>query len=172
MNQNQSDFLKLAVPAAIASMMATGVPASVTIAQAIFESSNKQGWGQSALARLANNYFGIKATHLGDPDSYIELPTGEYEGGVEKTVEADFARYPNATASFVAHAQLLSASPRYAPAMRVKNDVAAFARKLQDCGYSTNRPPLAPGPKYYADQLLDAIRDYDLEQYDVSPSWI
>ena len=36
----------------------TGVPASVTVAQAILESD----WGRSQLAQAANNYFGIKAT--------------------------------------------------------------------------------------------------------------
>lgn len=36
-----------------------GIPASVTLAQGILESSN----GQSRLALNENNHFGIKATH-------------------------------------------------------------------------------------------------------------
>ena len=53
------------------------VPASVTLAQCILES----GWGQSRLAREANNFFGIKAEHLGQPDTYREFLTAEYVHG-------------------------------------------------------------------------------------------
>jgi hypothetical protein len=55
MNEIQSTFFHEAVPAAIASQSATGVPASITIAQAIFES----GWGCSALARIKYTQVGV-----------------------------------------------------------------------------------------------------------------
>ncbi len=57
MNAQQNAFLKMAVPGAQAAQKKWGVPASVTIAQAILES----GWGASSLAKQANNFFGIKA---------------------------------------------------------------------------------------------------------------
>ena len=41
---------------AIKDMMLTGVPASITLAQGILESES----GNSDLARIANNHFGIK----------------------------------------------------------------------------------------------------------------
>ncbi len=47
MNELQSAFLKSVVPAAIATQREMGVPASITLAQAIVES----GWGQSGLAK-------------------------------------------------------------------------------------------------------------------------
>ena len=53
----QEQFIASIAEAAVESADDTGVPASVTIAQAILESY----WGSSRLAREANNYFGIKA---------------------------------------------------------------------------------------------------------------
>jgi flagellum-specific peptidoglycan hydrolase FlgJ len=52
--QEQLDFIASIAPAAQASEKKYGVPASVTIAQAILESA----WGKRA---IGNNYFGIKA---------------------------------------------------------------------------------------------------------------
>ena len=51
-----------------------GIPAAVTIAQAIDES----GWGQSQLAAQDNNLFGIKGPAR--PGSVLR-PTQEYENG-------------------------------------------------------------------------------------------
>jgi len=157
MNAEQNAFLTMAVPAAQASQAATGVPASVTIAQAILES----GWGRSSLARTAFNYFGIKAAHFAAPNHYIELPTHEVVHGVTVTEEARFARFADVTEGFKAHGLLLAQSARYAPAMDVRHDAAQFAAALQKCGYSTN-------PNYGA-LLSKLIHDYDLAQYDAPP---
>lgn len=53
----QTTFINRLAPHAQASQRRTGIPASVTMAQAILES----GWGRSGLAKEANNFFGIKA---------------------------------------------------------------------------------------------------------------
>ena len=159
-------FLRSVVPAAQAAMTVSGVPASVTIAQAILES----GWGASSLATTANNYFGIKAEHLANPDTYAEFPTAEYQNGQKIMILAKFEKYPTATDCFQDHAALLSQSQRYAPAMAVKNDAFAFAQQLQNCGYSTNRPPLASAPPFYADVLKELMNEFDLTQYDTQSS--
>ena len=52
----QQAFISLVAPGAIAAQQRYGVPAAVTIAQAIDES----GWGQSELATADHNLFGIK----------------------------------------------------------------------------------------------------------------
>lgn len=170
MDQKQSDFLKLVAPAAIATMRVWGVPASVTIAQAILESSNNRGWGQSSLAVQANNYFGIKATDTVHPENYIARATIEYINGIEVPEMADFARYKTVEGSFQAHAMLLARADRYQPAMSVKSNPELFCNQLQSCGYSTNRPPLAKTPPFYADTLIFLIKHYDLSQYDIPPS--
>ncbi|HEY2286426.1 MAG TPA: glucosaminidase domain-containing protein, partial [Streptosporangiaceae bacterium] len=54
----QQAFISRIAPAATAAQQRYGVPAAVTIAQAIDES----GWGQSELATADHNLFGIKGT--------------------------------------------------------------------------------------------------------------
>lgn len=154
-------MLELTIPAAQASMAATGVPASVTLAQCAVES----GW-LSAMPAGSNNPFGIKATHLSNPDSYVEAMTSEYAHGQLEDVEQPFEKYPDLATAFTAHANLISTAPRYAPAMAVKGDAVAFAQQLQACGYSTNRPPLAKAPPYYANILIEIIQGHNLTQYD------
>lgn len=160
-NQVQSDFLKMAVPLAQATQKSWGVPASVTIAQAILESSSAQGWGKSSLARLANNYFGIKATQVANPESYIERDTTEIVDGRSVRVHAKFARYATPAASFEAHAKLLATAKRYRPAMAVRANVVEFAAQLEACGYSTS--------PNYNETLTALIEKYDLTQYDLPP---
>src|SRR5579883_1786705 len=157
MNQQQSDFLQSVVPAAQSSQRVYGVPASITIAQAILES----GWGQSALAKQCNNFFGIKAMAHAAPDSYEEFPTTEFVDGRRTSVMAAFSKFPSPGMCFAAHARLLALAPRYRAAMAVRNDVMDFARQLQRCGYSTNPD--------YAALLMSLVKEHDLTQYDVQP---
>ncbi|WP_035698697.1 glucosaminidase domain-containing protein, partial [Glycomyces tenuis] len=60
----EQDFIDRHAAAAQESRRATGVPASVTLAQAILET----GWGDSALAREDHNIFGMKC--FGSPGSH------------------------------------------------------------------------------------------------------
>lgn len=163
MNQLESEFLKSAVPAAQASQRATGVPASITLAQAILES----GWGQSKLARVAFNFFGVKATHLDNPETYVEMPTTEDSHGSVSHILAKFERYASPAESFAAHAALLANSQRYQPAMAVCHDPAKFALQLQQCGYSTLENSY--GLKIYAARLMSLVQEFDLTQYDLQP---
>ena len=157
MNAQQNAFLKSVVPAAQAAQRKWSVPASVTIAQAILES----GWGASALARKANNFFGIKAVAHANPDGYMEFPTTEFVDGRRLTEMAKFAHYASPVDSFDAHAVLLSLTARYKPAMAAAGDPSRFAAELQLCGYSTN--------PQYATELRKLIAEFDLIQYDIPP---
>lgn len=157
MTAEQSDFLKKAVLAAQYAQRSYGVPASITIAQAILES----GWGKSELASECNNFFGIKASNTLDPETYKEFPTHEYVHGKEVGIIAAFRKYASAELCFGAHARLLACSDRYKPAMAVRGDARAFATQLQLCGYSTN--------PQYASLLTDLINEFDLTQYDLTP---
>ncbi len=147
-------------PAAQASEREFGVPASVTLAQAKFESADANGnAGRSKCALEANNYFGIKA--VGNED-YCQFPTKEFKTG-KPYVEpkAHFAKYASVEESFIAHGRLLSTLSRYRPAMESAHDPIAFAAQLQRCGYSTNEK--------YASLLTSEIRIYQLQQYDLPP---
>lgn len=136
---------------AVRSQRATGVPASVTIAQAILES----GWGRSALTRQANNYFGIKGV---GPAGSVTMRTREVLNGREVYVNAQFRKYNSAAESFADHAQFFIRNPRYATAMRHTNDPWRFAAEIHKAGYATD-------PNYT--QLLHRLmRQYDLTRFD------
>ena len=97
-----------------------GVPAAVTIAQAIDES----GWGQSALAIRDHNLFGIKGTGPAGSDA---LPTREYENGQWVTVTAQFRVYHNVAESIADHSELLATGSSYQHAMANRHLPDAFA---------------------------------------------
>ncbi len=151
---NQQAFLDVTAPAARDAAFQTGVPASVTVAQAILESD----WGRSQLAQAANNYFGIKATSSLGNDGLIWLPTSEYDdsGQIYEIISA-FRAYKSLTDSMTDHDRLLLTS-RYAPAMRVASDPKQFAQQLYAAGYSTDPA--------YADKLVSLMDRYDLYRLD------
>ena len=150
--QDQLAFIARVAPAAQQSAAQAGVPASITIAQAILES----GWGESGLAKQANNFFGIKARRA---DDYAEFQTTEFRNGIAAKELARFRKFASEAQCFGAHAALLSESERYRPAMADADDPFVFAAKLYECGYSTD-----PG---YAKKLAGLITDFHLRDYDV-----
>ncbi len=152
-NQQQT-FLDAAAQAARDAAFQTGVPASVTVAQAILESD----WGRSQLAQVANNYFGIKATSSLGNDGLVWLPTAEYDdsGQVYDTI-SPFRAYKSLTDSLTDHDRLLLTS-HYAAAMRVASDPKQFAQQLYSAGYSTDPA--------YADKLIALMDRYDLYRLD------
>ncbi len=143
-------FIDSVAAGAVASDRKYGVPASVTIAQAILES----GWGRSGLTRSANNLFGIKGT---GPAGSVRVQTQEYVNGGYITVYANFRKYHTLAESMDDHGRLLATSSYYRRAMAVKNDANAFARALNGV-YATSPT--------YADNLIKIMRQYDLYRYD------
>src|SRR5512146_1104416 len=117
------DFLEAAVAAARESSRASGLPAGVTVAQAVLESA----WGASRLSREANNYFGIKA-HGGS--EYIELPTTEVTHGVVVRTAARFAKYSSMAECFADRDRLILSLGCYEDARSRAADPEAFVRAL------------------------------------------
>jgi len=142
-------FFAMAVAPAQASQRQTGVPASVTLAQAILES----GWGDSHMGD-AWNFFGIKA-QAGEP--FVTMRTREVEGGKDVFIDAKFRRFANMEDCFCAHGEFLRDNPRYAPAFAT-TDAEDFARAIHVAGYATD--------PHYADLLIQIIHENDLTQYD------
>lgn len=132
----------------------TGIPASVSLAQAALESR----WGNSAIARKAKNLFGIKADR-GWTGAIMAMRTGEYLKGQYVMVPAKWRAYPSWEGSFVDHADFLYNNIRYQRALAVADNAQAFALMLQTCGYSTD-------PKY-AVKLLNIINGHSLQRFDV-----
>jgi peptidoglycan hydrolase-like protein with peptidoglycan-binding domain len=131
-------------------MTATGVPASVTVAQAILES----GCGKHTIGE-AKNLFGIKGR---GPAGSVRAPKREFLNGKWVTVDANFAKYDSFAQSVTEHARFLLKNKRYAPAFRAKGDADAFAREIHKAGYVT-----APN---YAASLIALMKKYDLYRFD------
>jgi LysM repeat protein len=152
---HKAQFIAAAVPPAQDSQRATGVPASVTIAQAILESN----WGDSLLAREANNFFGIKAYGAAANQNVYWMAAWEVVHG--KNVESfePFRAYATPEASFADHGLFFRQNPRYWPALYLAADARAFAQAIADAGYATD-------PAYGA-KLVTIMDQYDLYQYDL-----
>jgi LysM repeat protein len=150
----QEQFIGSIAEAAVESADRTGVPASVTIAQAILESY----WGSSRLAHDANNYFGIKAQTRGGSAGSITLDVWEVIGGRNVVESQAFRAYNTIAESFVDHGQFFLENPRYASAMAVKGDARQFAVQINRDGYATDPA--------YASKLIGLMDRYNLYRYD------
>jgi hypothetical protein len=150
-----NDFIATVGAAAQRSFKTTGVPASVTVAQAILESD----WGRSRLTRQGNNLFGIKALgSVTGPAGVVTLATWEHLNGGDVVVQAPFKAYYTLEQSIDDHGRFLTRNKRYAGAMSVADDAHAFARAIQDAGYATDPS--------YASKLISLMDRYDLYRFD------
>jgi LysM repeat protein len=130
---------------AMKEMKRTGVPASITLAQAIVESKS----GESDLAKNHNNHFGIKCK-------------SDWTGA--KTYQDDDAKqecfrvYEAAELSFKDHSNFLKNRPNYVDLFLLDPvDDTAWAYGLKKAGYATDSD--------YPKKLLKIIDDYELAQY-------
>ncbi len=141
---SRSEYISLWKDEAILQMREHGIPASITLAQAILES----GDGNSELARKGNNHFGIKCHDWTGKKVYHDD---------DKRHEC-FRKYDTAHQSFEDHSLFLKRS-RYAFLYDYKvTDYEAWAKGLKKAGYATN-------PKY-PDLLIRIIEENNLTQYD------
>lgn len=127
-------------------MLKTGIPASVTLGQAILES----GAGTGPLSVQANNHFGIKC------HKEWNGPSIKYTDDAENEC---FRKYDDPSGSFRDHSYFLTSRPRYASLFQLgKDDYAAWAKGLKAAGYATD-------PKY-PEKLIGLIERYQLGKYD------
>jgi len=133
---------------AIKEMMEYRIPASITMAQGLYESSA----GRSRLATEAKNHFGIKC--------HKEW-TGKTFTQDDETKNECFRKYSNPEESFRDHSWFLSSRDRYKPLFKLEiTDYKGWATGLQTCGYATN--------PQYASRLIKTIENYHLYQLDVA----
>jgi LysM repeat protein len=153
-NTPQEQFISSIARAAVNSADQTGVPASVTIAQAILESY----WGSSRLATDANNYFGIKAQPQGGTAGSVNFNVWEVIGGRNVFENQAFRAYNSVADSFVDHGLFFLQNSRYAGAMAVKGDARQFAVAINREGYATDPS--------YSSKLIGLMDRYNLYRYD------
>ena len=120
-----------------------GIPASITMAQAILESAA----GQSELATKANNHFGIKCTS--------DWPGKTYKYDDNRQNEC-FRKYADVADSYEDHSLFLKRK-RYESLFALSmGDYKNWAYGLKACGYATD-------PKY-PEKLIRLIELYDLNK--------
>lgn len=127
-------------------LLQDGIPASVTLAQAIYES----GSGSSYLSRTGNNFFGIKCHREWGGDSLIKDDEEKNEC---------FRRYRNVEECYEDRAMFLKSRSRYHFLFDLPvNDYKAWCNGLQSAGYATD--------KNYAVTLIYIIEKYKLYLYE------
>lgn len=149
-SQTYQNYIDQYKDLAIEQMLKYHIPASITLAQGLFESRA----GLSELATKGNNHFGIKCH--GWPGRAIYHDDDEQD--------ECFRAYDNARQSYEDHSRFLTENRRYAPLFQLKSDdYKGWAYTLKNCGYATN--PLYPA------KLIGLIELYQLYQYDKAKSY-
>ncbi|MBA2746135.1 MAG: LysM peptidoglycan-binding domain-containing protein [Flavisolibacter sp.] len=139
------DYIETYREIAIQEMIRTGVPASITLAQGIHETSA----GQSVLVTKSNNHFGIKCKSdwKGESVSHDDDAKGEC-----------FRKYDDPFESYKDHSDFLKYRAHYAFLFKLDpTDYEGWAYGLKKAGYATN-------PKY-PQVLIKLIKDYNLQEY-------
>ena len=147
-NKNQA-YAEEYAAYAMEQMKRYGIPASVTLAQDILESSN----GKSTLARKENNHFGIKATR-----KWLD-GGGKYGIYTDDRPDEKFCSYDSVADSYEHHSCFLLENKRYAACFLLEaDDYKGWAKGLERAGYATGGN--------YADSLIGIIERNGLEKYD------
>lgn len=131
---------------AIRNMYDFKIPASITIAQGIFESA----CGTSRLATEGKNHFGIKC--------HKEW-TGDTIKVDDDALQECFRKYEKVEDSYDDHSRFLTSRPRYANLFTLDiMDYTAWAKGLKEAGYATN-------PKY-AERIISLIERFQIARLD------
>ncbi|MEZ4886069.1 MAG: glucosaminidase domain-containing protein [Chitinophagales bacterium] len=131
---------------AVRDMHRTGIPASIKLAQAMFESN----FGRSDLAIRGNNHFGIKCYKVwkGEKLYYDDDKPNEC-----------FRQYTWVDDSYKDHSRIITSKKRYEFLFELASiDYEGWANGLQKAGYASD--------PQYAQKLIWMIEKHDLHQYD------
>lgn len=131
---------------AVEQMIKYHIPASVTLAQAIFESK----CGNSTLAKKSNNHFGIKCHTAWVGDTVIKT---------DDTLNECFRKYSSVEDSYTDHSLFLQSRNRYQHLFKLSvTDYKGWCRGLKAAGYATFSG--------YADELIKIIEENKLYLFD------
>ncbi|MCX7861758.1 MAG: glucosaminidase domain-containing protein [Bacteroidales bacterium] len=145
---SRQEYIEQYKDIAIEKMRKTGIPASITLAQACLESDDGNSW----LAKEANNHFGIKCGSNW---------TGDKVYKDDDNPNDCFRKYKNVSESYDDHSTYLLTTKRYASLFQLDTrDYKSWAQGLKDAGYATN--------PQYAQLLIKIIEDNKLYIYDES----
>lgn len=139
-------YIKNYYPMAVEQMEKHGIPASITLAQALLEG----GAGRSDLVQEANNHFGVKADKRWTGKTYSKWDNGKW---------CKFRVYKSTQESYEDHSRFLLSNSRYDFLFDLrKDDYKGWAKGLRKAGY-------AEDPQYPT-KLINIIERYGLHKYD------
>lgn len=146
MQEAYADYIEKYADIALKHQRTHGIPASITLAQGLLESSA----GTSYLAKSGNNHFGIKCSDWKGEKIYAD----------DDSKNECFRKYRSVESSFDDHAEFLTKRGRYKELFNLDpTDYEGWAYGLRKAGYATD-------PRY-ATKLIRIIEDYDLHKFDI-----
>ncbi len=138
---------------AVIEMYRSGIPASITLAQALHESN----YGSSRLAMKANNHFGIKCKSYWEGQTFYHEDDDFDKRG--RLIESCFRAYESVYDSYIDHSNFLRHTKHYQHLFNIqKDDYKSWAIGLQKSGYATDPS--------YAKKLIKIVEKYKLDQFD------
>lgn len=129
---------------------------SITGAQAVIEGDG----GQSTLARIYHNHFGIKASNDWTGRT-VTLPTQEWNGSRMVTINGTFRAYDSIEEGFADKASFFTSTPWRKQNYRHvvgERDYKTAAKALKDAGYATD--------PQYPSKLIRIVEQYNLQAWD------
>ena len=144
MSSSRQEYIEAYSELAKVQMRRYGIPASVTLAQAIIESAN----GKSTLSNQANNHFGIKGDFHGN-----------YVLADDDKPNEHFKKYDNVGQSFEDHSKVLM-NDRYSKLTKnlAPDDYRGWATAIKKGGYATD--------SNYVKTIVGVIEGCNLQKYD------
>ena len=143
--QDIRDYIEQYAEVAIQKMHEYKIPASITVAQGIFESA----CGKSRLAVEGNNHFGIKCHEWAGDTILVD----------DDELQECFRKYPSVSESYTDHSLFLTNRKRYSNLFQLDiMDYKSWARTLKQDGYATN--------PQYADRLISLIERFNIARLD------
>ena len=144
--QSRVDYILKYQSIAIDEMNRSGIPASITMAQACLESAD----GLSSLSQMSNNHFGIKCKSdwMGEKVYFDDDAKNEC-----------FRKYSSVEESYVDHTDFLLQNPRYRSLFDLgSTNYKGWAKGLKDAGYATLYN--------YDKKLIEIIENFQLHKLD------
>ncbi|NAW50153.1 LysM peptidoglycan-binding domain-containing protein [Elizabethkingia argentiflava] len=146
----EEQYIQKFAPYAVEEMELYRIPASITLAQGLLETSG----GQSRLAQEGNNHFGIKCK---------ETWTGKTMTHTDDAPNECFRVYDSPRESYRDHSLFLTTRRHYNPLFLLDmQDYRGWAYGLKTSGYATSRS--------YAPALINKIEKYRLYEFDTVSS--
>ncbi|MDE5946155.1 MAG: glucosaminidase domain-containing protein [Oscillospiraceae bacterium] len=149
--ESQSEFIENLGSAAQATYSQYGILPSMTIAQAILESS----WGSCYLAQNYN-FFGMKAggSYSGNT---VTVTTNEEVNGEYITVNCTFRAYDSFESGIEGYYIFITGNSRYSNLIW-ETDYRTACYKIKEDGWATDSS--------YSEKLINIIETYDLTRFD------